>query len=159
MLRMDQYEYIRIAHRVYEKGIREIERDTGHSRNTIRKALKGELQGYSKRGRQAFPVLGAYLETINRWLEEDKERPRKQRHTAKRIFDRLRSEHDFPGAESTIRHYVREAKVRIGIGGMKAFLPLDASVGQEAEVDWGGAMAVVGGEEVCFRQACVKGTG
>ena len=156
MLRMDQYEYIRMAHRVYDKGIREIEKDTGHSRNTIRKALRGEPSNYAKRGKQPFPVLGPYLETIDRWLKEDKERPKKQRHTAKRIFDRLRCEHGFSGAETTIRHYVREAKVRIGIGGMKAYLPLDPSVGREAEVDWGSAMAVLGGEEVQLKFFCMR---
>jgi transposase len=156
MLRMDQYEYIRIAHRVYEKGIREIERDTGHSRNTIRKALKGELQSYSKRGRQPFPVLGPYLGVIDKWLEEDKERPSKQRHTAKRIFDRLRIEHGFAGAESTIRHYVREAKARIGTGGMKVYLPLDPAVGEEAEVDWGSAIAVIGGEQTGLKFFCMR---
>jgi transposase len=153
---MDQYEYIRMAHRVYEKGIREIEKDTGHSRNTIRKALRGEPSNYTKRGNQTFPVLGPYLETIDRWLQEDKERPRKQRHTGKRIFERLRCEQGFSGAETTIRHYVREAKVRIGIGGMKAYLPLDPSVGQEAEVDWGSAMAVLGGEEVQLKFFCMR---
>jgi len=156
MIRMDQYEYIRIAHRVYQKGIREIERETGHSRNTIRKVLKGELCSYSKRDKQPFPVLGPHLKTIDRWLEEDKHRPAKQRHTAKRIFERLRSEHGFSGSESTIRHYVREAKISIGIGGIKAYLPLDPAVGQEAEVDWGTAMAVIGAEEVQLKFFCMR---
>jgi len=156
MLIMDQYEYIRVAHRVYDKGIREIERETGHSRNTIRKALRGEPGSYPQRGRQPFPVLGPYLKTIDRWLEEDKERPKKQRHTAKRIFERLRSEHGFSGAESTIRHYVREAKARTGLGGMKAYIPLDPAVGQEAEVDWGSAVAVLGGEEVPLKFFCMR---
>lgn len=156
MLRMDQYEYIRIAHRVYQKGIREIERDTGHSRSTIRKALRGELQSYSKRVRQPFPILGPYVKTIDRWLEEDKERPAKQRHTARRIFDRLKEEHGFKGAESTIRHYVREAKMRLGIGNVKAFVPCDPEVGREAEVDWGSAMAVVGGDVLQLKFFCMR---
>jgi DNA-binding phage protein len=55
MLTVDQYEYIRIAHRVYGKGIRQIARDTGHSRNTIKKALRGEYSGYKSREHQPYP--------------------------------------------------------------------------------------------------------
>ena len=46
MITMDQYEYIRIAHRVYGKGIRQIQRESGHDRKTIRKALREEPYGY-----------------------------------------------------------------------------------------------------------------
>ena len=83
---MDQYEYIRIAHRVYGKGVREIARETGHDRKTIRKVLRGERSGYGQRQSQPYPVLGAYLGLIDSWLEGDKEAPRKQRHTATRIY-------------------------------------------------------------------------
>jgi len=88
MLTVDQYEYIRIAHRVYGKGIRQISRDTGHSRNTIKKALRGEYSGYKSREHQPYPVLSPFLHIIDKWLEGDKERPRKQRHTAVRIYHR-----------------------------------------------------------------------
>lgn len=89
MLRMDQYEHIRTAHRVYGQSISEIARITGHSRNTIRKALSETYDGYSLRQYQPFPVLGPFQKTIDVWLSDDRERPRKQRHTARRIFDRL----------------------------------------------------------------------
>ncbi len=61
MLTVDQYEYIRIAHRVYGKKIREITRETGHSRNTVKKVLKNEYIGYSSRQNQPFPSLGLTL--------------------------------------------------------------------------------------------------
>ena len=156
MLRMDQYGYIRSAKRVYGKGIRQIERETGHSRNTIRKVLRGEAYGYARRGHQPFPVLGPYLEIIDRWLANDKQRPSKQRHTAKRIYDRLVSEHGFVGSETTVRRYVREAKARLGVGGPKAFIPLEPEVGQEAEVDWGTAVAVISGQLGRYRFFCMR---
>ena len=146
MLRMDQYAYIRTAKRVYGKGLRQIERETGHSRSTIRKVLRGEPSAYKKRVHQPFPVLGPYLKVIDRWLGEDKEGPKKQRHTAKRIYDRLVLEHGFSGSETTVRRYVREAKVRLGVGGPKAFIPLEPDVGGEAEVDWGTALVVISGK-------------
>ena len=106
---MDQYSFIRTAHRVYGKKIKQIERETGHSRDTMRKALRGEYSGYKARDEQPYPVLGPYLKIIDKWLEDDKAHPKKQRHTAVRIYNRLRQEHNFKGSETTVRRYVREA--------------------------------------------------
>jgi transposase len=114
MIRMDQYSYIRIAHRVYGKGIRQIGRETGHSRETIRKVLRQEPFGYASRQQQPYPMLGPFLSVIDSWLEEDKSRPKKQRHTARRIFHRLVREHGFTGCESNVRHYVREPRCTWG---------------------------------------------
>jgi hypothetical protein len=66
-------------------------------------------------------------------------------HKARRIYHRLVREHSFTGCESNVRHYVRGAKVRLGLHAAKAFIPLDTEVGREAEVDWGTAQAVIAG--------------
>ena len=84
MLTVDQYEYIRTAYRVYGKKIRQIARDTGHSKNTIKKALHSQFVGYQPRARQPYPVLGPYLGIVDSWLKADKHSPKKQRHTARR---------------------------------------------------------------------------
>jgi transposase len=144
MIRMDQYGYVRTAHRVYKESIKQICRETGHSRETVRKVLRSQPVGYSPRTTQPYPVLGPYLPVIDQWLEEDKQRPKKQRHTAKRIYHRLVQEYGFTGGRSTVRHYVRGAKVRLGLNVAKAFIPLDPEVGREAEVDWGTALAIIG---------------
>lgn len=136
MIGMDRYEYIRTAKRVYKKIIKEICRDTGHSRNTVRKVLRNEAARYPRRRQQPYRVLGPYLQVIDQWLEADKASPKKQRHTAKRIFDRLRWEYDFSGNESTVRHCVRTARIRLGVQVAKAFIPLEFDSGREAEVDW-----------------------
>ena len=86
MLTMDQYEFIRIAHRVYGKNISELSRTTGHSRNTIKKAIRGEPQKHPERESLPFPVLGPYLDVIDKWLTADKGQPKKQRHTARRMY-------------------------------------------------------------------------
>lgn len=156
---MDQYAFIRIAHRVYGKGIREIARDTGHSRNTVKKALRGEYEGYSARGKQPFPALGPYLATIDRWLKEDMDQPRKQRHTAVRIYNRLRTECSFEGGESTVRRYVREARRRLGVNPAQVFIPLEPELGMEAEVDWGSCYAIVAGEHVKLKMFCMRSKG
>ena len=153
---MDQYEHIRTAHRVYGQSISEISRTTGHSRNTIRKALNGEHCGYSPRQRQAYPVLEPFMATIDGWLREDKKQPVKQRHTAQRVFQRLVAEHNFTGSASNVRKYVREAKERLGTASCKAFLPLLPELGQEAEVDWGTATVILQGQPVKAEFFCMR---
>jgi len=156
MLTVDQYEYIRIAHRVYGKKIREITRETGHSRNTVKKVLKNEYIGYSLRQSQPFPSLGPYLGTIDRWLVNDKDSPKKQRHTGTRIYNRLKNEKGYQGASSTVLRYVRIARQKIGISARQVFIPLDPSVGQEAEVDWGTCTAILGGMKTVLKFFCIR---
>jgi len=156
MLTVDQYEYIRAAHRVYGKTIRKIARETGHSRNTVKKILKKEYIKYSPRQKQSYPSLGLYIPTINQWLENDKDQPEKQRHTGTRIYNRLKNERDYQGSISTVLRYVRIARQRIGISSRKIFIPLDPPVGQEAEVDWGRCTAILGGKKVQLKLFCIR---
>jgi transposase len=154
---MDQYEYIRTAHRVYGKNISELARQTGHSRNTIKKALHGESWGYREREQQSFPVLGPYRSLIEAWLRADKEVPKKQRHTARRVYNRLRTEQGYQGSESNVRRYVRLVRMELGIDpGREVFIACEADAGQEAEIDWGTATAVVGGEKVRLKFFCMR---
>ena len=156
MLTVDQYEYIRIAHRVYGKTIREITRETGHSRNTVKKVLKNEHIGYSLRQSQPFPSLGPYLGTIDKWLANDKDSPKKQRHTGTRIYNRLKNEKNYQGASSTVLRYVRIARQKIGISARQVFIPLDPPVGQEAEVDWGKCTAILDGIKTVLKFFCIR---
>lgn len=156
MLNVDQYSYIRSAHRVYGKKIKQIARDTGHSKNTIKKVLRGEYSGYPPRAAQPYPVLGPYLKLIDQWLTDDKKRPKKQRHTAVRVYNRLRQEHGFCGAETTVRRYVREAKLRLGVGTQQVFIPCDPQIGTEAEVDWGQCIAILAGVETKLKLFCMR---
>jgi len=142
---MEQYEYIRTAHRVYGHSIRQIQKETGHSRVTIRKVLQGEFPEYKKREKQAYPVLENHREKIEQWLKEDEGSPKKQRHTARRIYTRLVDEAGFQGSEANVRRYVRLAKTRMGASTSEVFLVLDPDCGKEAEVDWGKGIAVISG--------------
>lgn len=153
---MDQYEFIRTAHRVYGKNISELSRMTGHSRNTVKKAIRGEPWGYREREKQPFPALGPYLTIIDGWLIDDKEQPKKQRHTARRIYNRLVTEHGYSGGESTVRRYVRIAKVNLGFDSTRAFIPGDPEAGFEAEVDWGTATAIIAGKRTTLKFFCMR---
>lgn len=156
MLKVDQYQLVRTWYRVYGKSISELAKMTGHSRNTIKKAIRGEPWGYKEREHQPFPALGEYLATIDSWLENDKGKPEKQRHTAHRVYARLVNEHGFKGGESTVRRYVRFAKLRLGVAIPRAFIPCDPEAGHEAEVDWGTAMVILSGEEVRVKFFCMR---
>ena len=157
MLVMDQYEFIRTAHRVYGKNITELARQTGHSRNTIKKAIRGEPWGYKERKSQPSPVLAPYQSIIDEWLRKDQEQPKKQRHTGRRVFNRLVVEHGFTGGESTIRRYVRKIRIELGLDlSCQVFIPCKPDAGREAEVDWGVATAIIAGESVRLKFFCMR---
>jgi transposase len=143
MLKVEQYEYIRTGYRVYWHSISELVRQTGHSKNTIRKVLRKEHSGYSARSHQPMPALDGFTEIIDSWLEKDKKHPRKQRHTDRRVYHRLVREHGFQGSEPAVRRYVRQARARLGLNGQRAYVPGEPTPGCEAEVDWGDFKAYI----------------
>ena len=82
---MDQFELIRTASRVYGKSVRQIRRETGHHRATIRKALAGTEAKYRRQKERRAPVMDSVAKIIEQWLMGDRQQPRKQRHTARRV--------------------------------------------------------------------------
>jgi transposase len=91
--------------------------------------------------------LGPLTDFIEGILVEDQKAPRKQRHTAHRIYVRLGREHpEHPVAESTVREYVRERKLALGLLARETFVPQSYAWGSEAQVDWYEADADLGAE-------------
>lgn len=130
MLRMVDVEFIKLRARD-GWSIREISRRSGWSRQTIRKALAAPAAPprYELSAARPSPVMGPYLPLVRQWLAEDEDAPPKQRHTARRIYDRLVSEHGFTGAEVTVRQAV--ARLR-GARPREPFVPLEAPFGKIA---------------------------
>ena len=92
--------YLRVRRAHYQDGLsgREIARQFGISRDSVHKMLTfSEPPGYRRTAPVRRPKLDPFTEQIDRWLLDDKGRHRKQRHTAKRVFDRLRDECGFTG--------------------------------------------------------------
>jgi transposase len=139
-------EAIRKAYYRDKKGIRQIVRELGVARNTVRKILADETcepPRYRLGQPKRQPVMGAYLGVIEGWLKADEEAPRKQRHTAKRIYERLREEYGFTGSERRVREVVAECQKKPKEG----FLPLGFQPGEMAQVDWiEEAPVFIGGE-------------
>jgi transposase len=131
-------------------SIRETARRTGWSRQAVRKALAAPAvtPRYELRAERPAPVMDPYLGLVRQWLADDETAPRKQRHTARRIYDRLASEHGFTGAEVT----VRKAVARLRGKRLEAYVPLHAPWGQIAQADFGGAVVTIAGKrtEVCL---------
>jgi transposase len=96
--------------------------------------------GYQRQQAVKRPKLGPWVGVIDAILEEDKSTPPKQRHTAKRIFERLREEHSFTGGYTIVKDYVHTAKLR----SREMFVPLTHAPG-EAQADFGEAWVVMAG--------------
>src|ERR1039458_3496340 len=117
----------------------------GVHRRAVRQALAAPLPPVKRKpvGRPA-PKLGPYRDLIDSWLDGDRDAPRKQRHTAKRVWERLRDEHAADVAERTVREYVHDRRAERGEG-VQAFVPQVHGAGVEAEVDWGEAQVAMAG--------------
>ena len=138
---MDEKERIRRAYFLQRKSIREITREFHHARRTVRKAIYDPSPPrYTRVAPTAKPVLSSFTATIDKWLEEDLDRPRKQRHTARRIYQRLVEECGFPGGESTVRCYVRQHRPKK----REVYLPLEYDPGSDAQCDFGQAYVIMG---------------
>ena len=98
--------------------------------------------GYRRRAPVRRPKLDGFTGIIDAWLAEDQGRNRKQRHTAKRVLERLREEHGFTGGYTIVKDYLREQERR----GREMFVPLAHPPGH-AQADFGEAMVIIGGVE------------
>ena len=106
---MEQRAGIRRRVLVEQVSQRQILRETGMHWKTRQKILlHSEPPGYRRDVPFSKPKIGPFLDRIRQILEDDRRVPKKQRHTAKRIFERLRDEHGFEGGYTIIKDYVRE---------------------------------------------------
>ena len=130
---VDIYRRVRRAHYIEGKSIRESARLFNLHRKTVRKMLEYSVPpGYQRKAPAHRPKLAPYIDVIDQILESDKSIPKKQRHTAKRIFERLRDEYGFPGQYTIVKDYVREKRRR----GQEMFVPLIHPPGH-AQADFG----------------------
>jgi len=135
------YGRVRRAVRVEGKSQRAVAREFGLSRDTVRKMLQYAVPpGYQRQQPIKKPKLGPWLGVIDAILSDDKQRPVKQRYTAKRIFERLKEEHQFTGGYTIVKDYVRGEQLRT----REMFVPLTHAPG-EAQADFGEALAVIAG--------------
>ena len=143
MYQVQMYEQVRRAVMVEGMSGREASRVFSLHRDTVRKMLAYSVPpGYRRQSPPRRPKLEPFTGVIDAILEGDARVPRKQRHTAKRIFERLRDEHGFDGQYTIVKDYVREHWRRT----QEMFVPLAHAPGH-AQCDFGDAVAIIAGVE------------
>ena len=143
---MQLYEQIRRAHGAQEtKSIRALARQFGVHRREVRSALDSAVPPPRKTAERPAPKMDRFKPIIDGWLEEDQKWPRKQRHTARRVWRRLVDEHDADVGESTVRRYVKTVRERQSIPLVEVTVPQHHPLGDEGEVDFGEARIVLAG--------------
>ena len=155
--RVELFEQIR---REYEHGsgtIKGTANKFGVHRRTVRQAIECALPPERKkpdRKRTKFDAVKGFIERI---LREDERAPRKQRHTAHRIFSRLQTElPEVEVAERSVRQYVEEIRQRIGLAKREVFVPQHYEYGAEAQVDWYEATVCLDGINQMLQFFCLR---
>jgi transposase len=147
--KVELFEEIR---REYEFGvgtIKGVARKLNVHRRMVREAIGNAVPARRKKIAQRRTKLTAHMTAIDRILEQDRRAPRKQRHTAHRIWERLRAEvPGFDVCERSVRKYVEKRKQELGLATRETCVPQSYDWGAEAQVDWYEACAELAGERV-----------
>lgn len=145
MLAMSKKKIIRDLYYVNGKNISEIAQDLNHDRKTIRKIVTQDdwsVSAQEAEQERTTPKLEPYKAIIDEWLIEDKRSKKKQRHTSKRVFDRLSEEEEtrntFNCSYETVNAYVKKRKAEIFGQQLEGSIPLEHRPG-EAQADFGAA--------------------
>jgi transposase len=145
--KVELFEQIR---REYEFGIGTIAgvaRKLNVHRRMVREAVGSAIPPRRKTTSRPRWKMAPALEFVDRILEADKKAPRKQRHTAHRIWERIRGElPECQAGERTVRQYVHDRKRALGLVVPETFVPQSYDWGVEAQVDWYEAYADLGDE-------------
>jgi transposase len=136
---MEQIYHIKYLHNQESKSLRKIAQETGHDFETVKKYVEKDNFNLVLQPKRRKGKLEPYKELIDSWLTKDLEAKPKQRHTAQRVYDRLKEiyQAELNISDRAIRAYVSRRKKEIGLD-TECYLPLEHPPG-EAQVDFGAA--------------------
>ena len=163
--RVELFAAIRFDWQRNQMPVRALARKYDVHRRTVRQAISSPVPPDRKTPERAAVVLDRVRELIDGMLREDLTAPPKQRHTARRIFERLRDEHDAQVSYSYVAKYVARRRAEIAAahyaraGSLAGFVPQAKEPGAEAEVDFGEVTVTLAGEAArcylfAFRLSC-----
>ena len=155
MITVEEVEHIRRLHFIEGKSIRQIARETGHSRKTIRQALADASPPiYQLKEPRPSPKIGPFAEQIDQWLLQDLNNPPKQHLTARRIYQLLDDLPEFDAAESTVRRFIRLRRQLLRPP--QIFIPLAYEPAMDAQCDFGEGIIVLNGARVTAQLFCMR---
>jgi transposase len=147
--RVELFEQIRRDRRDQNLSIRQLADKHGVHRRAVRQALDSPLPPPRKDyPRRASPAMDPWAGIVDSWLLADRQAPRKQRHTARRVWQRLVAEHDATLSEVTVSRFVARRRVELGLTRVEVSVPQTHPPGEHAEVDFGEFHTVIAGIQV-----------
>lgn len=158
MIDMAQYYNIKFLKEVEGLSQRQIATKLGISRNTVSKYLRGNaapttvLRKNTYGTKEYSPETKRVIPLIDQWLEDDLKSWKKQKHTAKKIYDRLVKDYNFKGSASNIRKIVAKRRKEV----QEVFIPLDFQLGHQFQFDWGEADIILQGRTHRIYLFCVQ---
>ena len=160
MLKVEDIELIRKLVLIDGLSQNEVAARLGRSKRSVKRALESpEPRKYSMSAPRKCAVAETVRPIVQQWLLDDQSKPRKQRHTQTRIYERLRDEYEFTGSRRTISTLVKKLQGNTP----EVFCPIDHPPAGEVQIDWGQATIVLADEETkvmifCARSAYSKAT-
>jgi transposase len=154
MISVEDREVMRRAYFIEKKSLRQIARELHVARKTVCKAIaSAEAESYTLSVVRPAPILGPYKVRIEELLAENGSLPPKQRYTSHKIYEEI-VKAGYRGGESTVRGYIGQR--RREQRRPQVYLPLEFDPGSDAQVDWGEAVAEIGGVRVTVQLFCMR---
>ena len=151
---METIAKVRRRYHLNKESVSRIARKMNLSRTTVRKYVDydGDVPKYPNRKERLKPQLGAFEETLRQWLETDAHLPRKQKRTARRLFEGLQKA-GYQGAYDSVQRLVKAWKVTAKPSLHKAFIPLSFRPGEAYQFDWSSETVILGGVTTAIKVA------
>ena len=156
MLVVETIARIRRDHLDRGKSIRRIARELKLSRNTVRKAIRGDVAAFGyERSVQPLPKLGPWIGELEGLLESNQGKRRRERLSLVRMFEQLQAR-GYEGGYDAVRRYATSWRRRHSKSGSRAYVPLIFDPGEAYQFDWSHEYAVVAGTTTRVKAAHLR---